>query len=41
MFCIKSGVKLENTERKCPLCGTEVCHPEITCFAEPLYHRDR
>ena len=41
MFCIKCGVKLENTERKCPLCGTEVCHPEITCFAEPLYPRDR
>lgn len=29
MYCIKCGVKLENTEIKCPLCGTVPFHPEI------------
>lgn len=30
MYCVKCGVKLGDTEVKCPLCGTNVFHPEIT-----------
>lgn len=30
MYCIKCGVKLGDSEKKCPLCGTGVFHPEIT-----------
>ncbi len=30
MFCIKCGVKLADTEKICPLCGTVVYHPDIT-----------
>lgn len=38
MYCIKCGVKLADTEKKCPLCSTVVCHPEFTQRAErPLY----
>ena len=38
MFCVKCGVKLEDSEKKCPLCNTEVYHPEITHEkAEPMY----
>ncbi len=37
MYCIKCGVKLESSEKKCPLCGTAVCHPDFTEFSEPLY----
>lgn len=38
MFCIKCGVKLEDTEKKCPLCGTAVYHPELQQpSAPPLY----
>ena len=29
MYCIKCGVRLADTEKKCPLCGTVVYHPEI------------
>ncbi len=29
MYCIKCGVKLSDTEKKCPLCGTTVCHPDF------------
>lgn len=29
MYCINCGVKLEDTEKKCPLCSTVVYHPEI------------
>ena len=42
MYCIKCGVRLADTENKCPLCGTVPFHPEITREeAEPLYPRDR
>lgn len=41
MYCIKCGVKLENSEKKCPLCNTEVCHPDFTEFAEPLYPKNK
>lgn len=38
MYCIKCGVKLADTEKKCPLCNTIVSHPEFTQTAErPLY----
>ena len=29
MYCVKCGVKLEDTEKMCPLCGTVVFHPDI------------
>lgn len=29
MYCIKCGVELADSEKKCPLCGTIVYHPEI------------
>ena len=29
MFCVKCGVKLADTEKICPLCGTTVYHPDI------------
>ena len=29
MYCIKCGVKLEDTEKQCPLCGTVPYHPEL------------
>lgn len=34
MYCIKCGVKLAETEDKCPLCNTIVCHPDIKLDAE-------
>ncbi len=38
MYCIKCGVQLGDTERKCPLCDTVVFHPEMTQpTAQPLY----
>lgn len=38
MYCIKCGVRLADTEKKCPLCNTVVCHPDFTNTAErPLY----
>ena len=29
MYCIQCGVKLAPTEEKCPLCGTQVFHPQL------------
>ena len=38
MYCVKCGVKLADTEKKCPLCNTTVYHPEIKeATARPLY----
>lgn len=38
MYCIKCGVQLGDTEKKCPLCNTVVCHPDFMNTAErPLY----
>ena len=38
MYCINCGVKLEDTEKRCPLCGVTVYHPEISRpEAAPLY----
>ena len=38
MYCIKCGVKLADTEKSCPLCGTVVYHPDLVREAgEALY----
>lgn len=38
MYCINCGVKLADSEAVCPLCGTEVFHPDLAREkAEPLY----
>ncbi len=38
MYCIKCGVKLAASEKKCPLCNTIVCHPDFKQTEErPLY----
>lgn len=38
MYCVKCGVRLADTEKKCPLCETMVYHPQITQGEqEPLY----
>ena len=29
MYCVKCGVKLADSEQKCPLCGVAVYHPDI------------
>ena len=29
MYCVKCGVRLADTERTCPLCGTVAFHPDI------------
>ena len=29
MYCIKCGVELADSEKKCPLCGTVVFNPEV------------
>ena len=41
MYCVNCGVKLENTEKICPLCKTEVYHPSIDRQeGEPLYPKN-
>ena len=41
MYCIKCGVELADTEKKCPLCGTAVFHPELKQpDCPPLYPQD-
>lgn len=34
MYCINCGVKLADTEKKCPLCNTSVCHPNFMTDSE-------
>ena len=42
MYCVKCGVKLADTEGKCPLCETVVCHPDFPPSREkPLYPEDK
>ena len=42
MYCMQCGVKLSDTEKTCPLCGTVCFHPDIPRpQAEPLYPHDR
>lgn len=41
MYCANCGVKLADTEKKCPLCGLDAFHPQITQKqGESLYPRD-
>ena len=38
MYCVKCGVKLADSEKKCPLCNTAVCHPDFEQIeGRPLY----
>lgn len=42
MYCINCGVKLAETEKKCPLCNTVVCHPDFVKTPErTLYPKDK
>ncbi len=42
MYCVKCGVKLADSEKQCPLCGTVAFHPDIVRpEAEPLYPTDK
>lgn len=42
MYCIKCGVKLADTEKQCPLCGTVPFHPDIDReTADSLYPQGR
>ncbi len=35
MYCIKCGVELADSEKKCPLCGLEPYHPELSRTLAP------
>ena len=42
MYCIKCGVKLADTEEKCPLCQTAVYHPQLQQpESTPLYPKGK
>ena len=42
MYCVKCGAELADSEKKCPLCGTPVFHPDIERKpAEPPFPPDR
>lgn len=42
MYCINCGVKLADSQKKCPLCGTVVFHPDLPQpNGEPPYPADR
>ena len=42
MYCVKCGVGLADSETKCPLCGTRVCHPDFPAGeGTPLYPREK
>lgn len=42
MYCIKCGVRLADTEKRCPLCDTIVCHPDFGhTETQPLYPSGR
>ena len=38
MYCIKCGVRLADTEKKCPLCNTVVFHPDFEQKGERLLY---
>ena len=40
MYCIKCGVELASSEKKCPLCGTAVYHPELYIKHTPSPYPD-
>ncbi len=42
MYCVKCGVKLADSETRCPLCQTKVYHPEIPHgHGESLYPKQK
>lgn len=42
MYCINCGVRLGDTEKKCPLCNTAVYHPDLKQeVAPPLYPKGK
>lgn len=42
LYCVKCGVKLADTEKKCPLCNTVIYHPGFEQPAvRPLYPNNR
>ncbi len=42
MYCINCGVKLADTEKKCPLCFTTVYHPDLVMTkASPNYPKNK
>ena len=42
MYCVKCGVELADSEKKCPLCGTPVFHPDIPrTLSEPPFPPDK
>lgn len=42
MYCINCGIKLADTEKKCPLCNTVVCHSDLKQQAiRPLYPNNK
>ena len=42
MYCIKCGVKLADSEKRCPLCDTVVYHPDLArTDGEPIYPKGR
>lgn len=42
MYCVNCGVKLAPSEKKCPLCGTAVFHPDFPMpDGDRLYPADR
>lgn len=42
MYCMQCGVKLADSEEKCPLCGLEAYHPRLPRpDGEPLYPRNQ
>ncbi|MBO5253526.1 MAG: hypothetical protein J6C51_06260 [Clostridia bacterium] len=42
MYCVNCGVKLADSEQKCPLCSTAVYHPDIErTQGKPLYPQNK
>ena len=42
MYCVKCGVKLADTEKACPLCGTPAYIPEqMNDAAKPLFPQNK
>ena len=40
MYCINCGVELATSEKKCPLCGTAVYHPDVFIKHTPCAYPD-
>ncbi len=41
MFCIQCGVELADSEKRCPLCGTVVYHPDLQQKDDPPPYPNR